>query len=174
MARHYHVVRLGPRARRTLDDSYSYPRRSRAEWSVRVRGACGRHGDHVSYINSFDIDRSVNQSTASVTISRTPCTLDVLHLEGAFRAPLTRELAHEVQTLLCHGTRTIVLDFTGVPSIDAAGIGQLVRYTTSRQPRTACCGSCMSVHACANSSTGLRFSSSWTCRTLRRFDAHRV
>lgn len=81
----------------------------------------------MSYINSFDIDRSVNQSTASVTISRTPCTLDVLHLEGAFRAPLTRELAHEVQTLLCHGTRTIVLDFTGVPSIDAAGIGQLVR-----------------------------------------------
>jgi anti-anti-sigma factor len=81
----------------------------------------------VSYINSFDVAESVNQSTASVTISRTPCAVDVLHLEGAFRAPLTRELAHEVQTLLCHGTRPIVLDFTGVPSIDAAGIGQLVR-----------------------------------------------
>ena len=81
----------------------------------------------MSYIKSFDIDETVNQSTASVTISRTPCASDVLHVEGAFRAPLTRELPHKVQTLLRHGTRTIVLDFTGVSSIDAAGIGQLVR-----------------------------------------------
>ncbi len=81
----------------------------------------------MSYINPFDIDKSVNQSIASVTISRTPCALDVPHVEGAFRAPLTRELPHKVQTLLRHGARTIVLDFTGVSSIDAAGIGQLVQ-----------------------------------------------
>ena len=89
----------------------------------------------------------------------------MLHVEGAFRAPLTRELPHEVQTLLCHGTRTIVLDFTGVSSIDAAGIGQLVRLYNldGSRERHAADRACPCT-ACANSSTGLRFSSSWTCR----------
>ena len=43
---------------------------------------------------------------------RTPCALGVLYLEGALRAPLTRDLPHKVQTLLRYGSRTIVLDFT--------------------------------------------------------------
>jgi anti-anti-sigma factor len=74
-------------------------------------------------------DSAINQSAASLAIGRASCALDVcvLDLEGALRAPLTSELPQKVQTLLRRGSRTIVLDLTGVSSIDAAGIGQLVR-----------------------------------------------
>jgi anti-anti-sigma factor len=84
---------------------------------------------HMSYMNqSFDTAPRVNQSAAPQAIGRAPCARDVcvLHLKGAFRAPLTGELRHKVQTLLRRGSRTIVLDLTSVPSIDAAGISQLV------------------------------------------------
>jgi anti-anti-sigma factor len=49
-----------------------------------------------------------------------------LYLVGALQAPLTGELRHKVHALLRHGRRTIVLDMAGVPSIDAAGVGELV------------------------------------------------
>jgi anti-anti-sigma factor len=90
---------------------------------------CQKHSDHMSYVNqSFDIATCVNQSSASLAIGRGPCAREVgvLYLEGAFRAPLTGELRHKIQTLLRRGSRTIVLDLTGVTSIDAAGIGELV------------------------------------------------
>jgi anti-anti-sigma factor len=51
----------------------------------------------------------------------------VLFLEGALRTPIDGGLRHTVRTVLRSGQRVIVLDLTGVPSIDAAGVGELVR-----------------------------------------------
>jgi anti-anti-sigma factor len=51
----------------------------------------------------------------------------VIHLDSAFGAPFTGELRHRVHELLCQGMHTIVLDLAGVSTIDAAGVGQLVR-----------------------------------------------
>jgi anti-anti-sigma factor len=84
----------------------------------------------VSCINqSFDVATRVDPSAASLAIGRGPFAKDVcvLYLDGGFRAPLTGELRHKIQTLLRRGSRTIVLDLTDVSSIDAAGVGQLVR-----------------------------------------------
>jgi anti-anti-sigma factor len=68
----------------------------------------------------------------------------VLYLEGVFRAPLTGKLRHSVRTLLRLGIRTIVLDLARVSSIDAAGVGQLVRaYNVT----TAAHGELRIVHA---------------------------
>lgn len=53
--------------------------------------------------------------------------LSVLWLDDVFRAPLTGELRHRVHTLLRRGEREIVLDMSRVSTIDAAGVGQLVR-----------------------------------------------
>jgi anti-anti-sigma regulatory factor len=41
--------------------------------------------------------------------------------------PLNAELRRNVRVLLRHGARRVVLDLSGVPKIDAAGVGQLVR-----------------------------------------------
>jgi anti-anti-sigma factor len=49
------------------------------------------------------------------------------HLEDRIHAPLTGELRHQVLARLRRGERTIVVDLSGVPSIDAAAVGQLVR-----------------------------------------------
>jgi len=51
----------------------------------------------------------------------------VLYLEGPLRIPLNEDLRQNVRTLLRRGERVIVLDLSGVPKIDAAGIGELVR-----------------------------------------------
>ena len=51
----------------------------------------------------------------------------VLCLEGALRMPLNGEVPQNVTALLRHGARLIVLDLSGVPKIDAAGVGELVR-----------------------------------------------
>src|SRR5262245_7980516 len=50
-----------------------------------------------------------------------------VRLENYPRLPLNGELADMVRALLRRGGRKIVLDLTGVRSIDAAGIGELVR-----------------------------------------------
>jgi anti-anti-sigma regulatory factor len=41
--------------------------------------------------------------------------------------PLNGELRRNVRVLLRHGARVVVLDLSGVPRIDAAGVGELVR-----------------------------------------------
>jgi anti-anti-sigma factor len=51
----------------------------------------------------------------------------VLYVGDGLRAPITGELPHRVRDLLRHGERTIVLDLGAVSSIDATGVGQLVR-----------------------------------------------
>lgn len=51
----------------------------------------------------------------------------VLHVRGALRAPRHGDLRHEVRARLGRGDRGIVLDLARVPSIDAAGVGELVR-----------------------------------------------
>jgi anti-anti-sigma factor len=56
----------------------------------------------------------------------------ILHVDGALRAPLNRELRHSVEALLGRGTRAILLDLSRLSDIDAAGVGELVRvYNTS-------------------------------------------
>ena len=71
----------------------------------------------------------VRRSRGSLTVIRRPCSgrRSVLFLEGALRTPIDGGLRHTVRTLLRSGQRVIVLDLTGVPSIDAAGVGELVR-----------------------------------------------
>jgi anti-anti-sigma factor len=51
----------------------------------------------------------------------------VLHVHGPLRLPVSRDLRHRVRMLLLCGERGIVLNVSHVPSIDAAGIGELVR-----------------------------------------------
>jgi anti-anti-sigma factor len=51
----------------------------------------------------------------------------VLYLDGLLRTPVNGALRHRVKDLLRRGERRIVLDLARVRSIDAAGVGQLVR-----------------------------------------------
>jgi anti-sigma B factor antagonist len=62
--------------------------------------------------------------------------LSVLHLEGALRAPVSRDLRRRVEALLAHGRRCILLDLANVTDLDAAGLGELVRvYTLAAAPK---------------------------------------
>jgi anti-sigma B factor antagonist len=51
----------------------------------------------------------------------------VLPLEGPLRVPISGDLPARVHALLAAGERNVVLDTTAVSSIDAGGIGELVR-----------------------------------------------
>jgi len=51
----------------------------------------------------------------------------VLHVDGPLRAPVNTSLRHAVVALLRRGERRIVLNLARVSSVDAAGIGELVR-----------------------------------------------
>ena len=53
--------------------------------------------------------------------------MSLLLVEGALHGPLGAELRHGVQMLLQRGARRIALCLARVPSVDAAGIGELVR-----------------------------------------------
>ena len=53
--------------------------------------------------------------------------VSVLSLEGPLVAPMTTRLRRSVEALLGKGERDILLDMAGVPEIDAAGVGELVR-----------------------------------------------
>ena len=84
---------------------------------------------------SASVGTGVHPSQQPWAVARGPCvqSVCVLHLVGALQAPLTGELRHMVHALLRRGKRTIVLDLAGVSSIDAAGVGQLVRaYNVTR------------------------------------------
>jgi anti-anti-sigma factor len=62
-------------------------------------------------------------------VVREPCLPDVcvLYLEDPLSAPVRGNVRHRVQALLRRGVRTVVLDMAQVSSLDAAGIGELVR-----------------------------------------------
>ena len=60
------------------------------------------------------------------TIAQAPGA-GVIHLDGALEAPLKSQLQHQVCALLRAGHRAIAVDLARVPSIDAAGIGELIR-----------------------------------------------
>ena len=64
-----------------------------------------------------------------MTVVQEPCSphFSVLHVEGALRWPVGRELRERVRTLLRRGERTILLDLDRVSQIDAAGVAELVR-----------------------------------------------
>ena len=54
-----------------------------------------------------------------------------LRVEGAFRSPVDGVLRSRVETLLHDGVRFVVLDLSGVPNIDAAGVGELIHVLTA-------------------------------------------
>ncbi len=51
----------------------------------------------------------------------------VLCVDGPLRVPLNGDLDWRVEALLDRGERYLVLDLTGVPAIDAGGVGALIR-----------------------------------------------
>lgn len=75
--------------------------------------------------------RGIEQPLGPVFIGRPGPA--VLQVQGSLRGPVHEELRHDVRTLLCRGERSLVLDLQRVPTIDAAGVGQLVRaYNMTR------------------------------------------
>jgi anti-anti-sigma factor len=69
-------------------------------------------------------NRLARRGTAGWSVTN---TLTAVHLSDSFRFPCTSDLRHRVRSLLRRGERAIVLDLARVSSIDAAGIGELVR-----------------------------------------------
>jgi anti-anti-sigma factor len=53
-------------------------------------------------------------------------TVSILHVEGSLRVPAGAELHRSVQALLRRGARRILVDLSGVPDIDAGGVGKVV------------------------------------------------
>jgi anti-anti-sigma factor len=91
----------------------------------------------------FDASERVQQSPGAVDSVGVRGS-GIISLNGPFRAPVTGELRHRILARLRHGERTIVLDLSRVSSIDAAGVGQLVRaYNVT----TASRGTLRIVHA---------------------------
>ena len=77
----------------------------------------------------------INQSPrTSIIVSGPPTRRDaVRRLVRPYRPTLTAELRHRVHALLRYGQREIVVDVGRLSSIDAAGVGQLVRaYNVTR------------------------------------------
>jgi anti-anti-sigma factor len=56
-----------------------------------------------------------------------PSRIRTVHVAGPLRLPVSRSLRSHVHALLRRGERRIVLDLTAVSSIDAAGVGELIR-----------------------------------------------
>jgi anti-anti-sigma factor len=73
--------------------------------------------------------RSITFSPQAAAAGRDPHVghVSVLLVEGALHGPLGAELRRGVQTLLQRGARRIALCLARVSSVDAAGIGELVR-----------------------------------------------
>ena len=58
--------------------------------------------------------------------SETDSRSATLRVEGPLRAPVDGVLRSRVESLLHGGVRRVVLDLSGVPDIDAAGVGELI------------------------------------------------
>ena len=63
----------------------------------------------------------------TVILKLCPKTAHIVHVKGTRRAPVSQMLRHSVRALLRRGERRIVLDLSSVSTIDAAGVGELVR-----------------------------------------------
>jgi anti-anti-sigma factor len=55
------------------------------------------------------------------------CGLPVSYVVGALQAPLNGEVGRLVRALLDRGERAIILDLSRTSTVDAAGVGELVR-----------------------------------------------
>jgi anti-anti-sigma factor len=58
-----------------------------------------------------------------------PCSarLCTVYIDGALIVPVNPDLLTKVRALLRGGNRSILLDLSSVPFIDAGGVGELVR-----------------------------------------------
>ena len=54
-------------------------------------------------------------------------SVSVVQVKGPLRAPVRSDLRREVRARLRRGERRVVVSLAGVPNLDAAGVGQLVR-----------------------------------------------
>jgi anti-anti-sigma factor len=79
--------------------------------------------DEISVLN-----RPITRPPGPLTVNPVPYagSRGVLSLNGPLRVPVDGELRQNIYALLRRGERLIVLDLTRVPSIDAAGVGELV------------------------------------------------
>jgi anti-anti-sigma factor len=76
-----------------------------------------------------DLNHRGRYVNSPFTVIRGSCSnhRGVLHLNGPLHTPVNGELRQNVRALLRHDVRVIELDLGGVPRIDAAGVGELVR-----------------------------------------------
>ena len=79
----------------------------------------------MSIISRFDRTISTSQPRCGGMAVR-PLGVAVLQAEGPLRAPMRPTLRRDLQRLLDRGERTILLDLSRVPEVDAAGVGELV------------------------------------------------
>ena len=63
----------------------------------------------------------------TVILKMYPKSTNIVPVEDPLRTPISRALRYKVHELLRRGERRIVLDMSGVSSIDAGGVGELVR-----------------------------------------------
>ena len=68
-----------------------------------------------------------NEGPTSGILRSCPQRVHTVHVDGPLHMPVNRSLRHAVHALLRRGERRIVLDLSAVSSIDAAGIGELIR-----------------------------------------------
>lgn len=79
---------------------------------------------------------SLQNNTPDIPIRLGRCLVDsgvraltrchVISVEGALRAPSEYRLVQRVQAVLRSGARRVRIDLSGLSSIDAAGVGELV------------------------------------------------
>jgi anti-anti-sigma factor len=63
----------------------------------------------------------------TVVLTMCPKSIHIVHVDDPLRTPVSKALRHTIRTLLRRGERRIVLDLSGVSTIDAAGVGELIR-----------------------------------------------
>ncbi len=87
--------------------------------------ACGHRNRLVGGASSKPIVDGIHGTAETDSRSAT------LRVEGAFRSPVDRVLRSRVESLMQDGVRLVVLDLSGVPNIDAAGVGELIHILTA-------------------------------------------
>jgi anti-anti-sigma factor len=76
-----------------------------------------------SGISVYELRRGV----VSAVLGSCSPAICVVQLDGPLRVPVDGALRHRVRALLGRGHRDIVVDLARVPTVDAAGVGELVR-----------------------------------------------
>lgn len=86
----------------------------------------GRVGDKAG---SFE---SVHGAVDEIHVTSEPDSQSaVLRLDGALHTPIDGVLRSTVESLFQSGVRRVLLDLSGVSSIDAAGVGELIQIFTA-------------------------------------------